>query len=406
MGLRARSVGGVTGALTSRPEGLRTDSPELRRVKLAMLAAGLAAFSLLYFTQALLPAIGTSFGVGPAESSLTISCATGALALAILPLSSLAESLGRIRVMRIGLAAACLLALAAAVAPDFWLLLVLRALAGVALAAVVAVAMGHLGDEVHPSGIGAAIGLYVSGTSLGGILGRLIPGLVQDTASWRWAVVVLTACSGLAVAGFFVLLPPARRFEPQPLDFAVHLGAIRDLLRDGRIRRLCAVAFLLMGGFVACYNYLGYRLIAAPIQLSSTLASLLFLAYLAGTVSATVAGRLADRIGRRAVASGGIAVAVAGLLLTIPDQLGCITAGLLIFTAGFFAAHSVASAWIGQLAEQHRAQGSALYLMAYYLGSSSLGSGIGLVYLHGGWTATVIVIGVVFLGAAACAAGA
>ena len=52
-----------------------------------------------------------------------------------------------------------------------------------------------------------------------------------------------------------------------------------------------------MGGFVACYNYLTFRLEAAPLGLSTTVTSLLFLAYLAGTVSSPLAGRLSDRFG-------------------------------------------------------------------------------------------------------------
>lgn len=232
-----------------------SSAAELRDLRSAMLAAGLAAFSLLYCTQALLPAIGTTFGVGAALSSLTVSCATGALALAIVPLSSIAESAGRPMVMRLGLGFACLLGLMAAAMPQLWLLLVVRGLMGVALAAVVAVAMGHLGDEIPPSATGAAIGIYVSGTSLGGILGRLIPGISQDVVSWRAAMAILVGFSSLAVAAFIRLLPPARQFQPMPLRLHAHATALRELWADPGVRRLCAVGFLLMGGFVACYNF-------------------------------------------------------------------------------------------------------------------------------------------------------
>ena len=84
-------------------DGLASGSRELRRLNVAMLFAALAAFGLLYSTQALLPPIGGSFDVGPTAASLTVSAATGALALAILPLSSLAETVGRAPVMRGGL---------------------------------------------------------------------------------------------------------------------------------------------------------------------------------------------------------------------------------------------------------------------------------------------------------------
>ena len=386
-------------------DGLTAGSRELRRLNLAMLFAALAAFGLLYSTQALLPSIGAGFGVGPTAASLTVSAATGALALAILPLSAVAESRGRVPVMRAGLLAACLCTFVAAGSPYFWLLLVARALVGVALAAVVAVAVAHLGDEVHPAELGTAIGVYVAGNTLGGISGRLIPGLVEESSSWRAAVALLGVVALVAALVFVRILPPARRASSDAARPAEHVGAVRELLRDRGIVRLCLLAFLLMGGFVACYNYLTFRLEAAPLGLSTSVTSLLFLAYLAGTVSSPVAGRLSDRFGRKRLALLGIAVSLAGLALTLPDHLVSITAGLLVFTAGFFATHSVASSWVSSRAPGRRGQAAAMYLLAYYLGSSAFGALIGLAFQGGGWPAAAASTGALFVLGAVTVAG-
>ncbi len=370
------------------------DKREVRRLEGAMLAAGVAAFGLLYVTQAVLPSVGAAFGVGPTVASLTVSFATGGLALAILPMSSLAESFGRARMMRAGMLTALLLAVGCAVSTQFWELLACRALMGVALGAVVAVAMGHLGDEIHPSKVSAAMGIYVAGNSVGGVIGRLVPGIALDFGSWRFALLVFTGFAALAIIAFIVLLPAPRRFTPMPPRVGDHLRAARELLSDNGTRKLCAIAFLLMGGFVACYNFLTFRLTSAPINLSGSAASRLFLAYLAGTISSTVAGYCAGRFGRRRVLATGIVMSLAGLALTLPDNLFSITGGLVLFTAGFFAAHSTASGWISARATAHRAQASALYLMSYYLGSSVLGATVGLAFLAGGWNATVVTIAV------------
>ena len=374
--------------MTSQPRtatGLTAGTPELRRLNLAMLFATLAAFGMLYSTQALLPPIGAAFGVGPTAASLSVSAATGCLALAILPLSSLAESVGRVRVMRVGLLVACLATFAAAAAPWFWSLLVLRGLVGVGLAAVVAVAVAHLGDEVHPAELGTAIGIYVAGNTLGGITGRLVPGLVEENSSWRWAVALLGVVAAVASLAFVRLLPAARRTTSVEGGFDVHLAAVRSLLADRAVVRLCLLGFLLMGGFVACYNYLTFRLEAPPLGLGTGLTSLLFLAYLAGTVSSPLAGRLSDRFGRRRLALAGVAVSLLGLALTLPDRIGFITAGLVVFTFGFFATHSVASSWVSALGTGRRGQAAAMYLLSYYLGSSAFGALIGLGFQAGGW---------------------
>jgi MFS transporter, YNFM family, putative membrane transport protein len=385
-------------------DGLASGSRELRRLNIAMLGAALAAFGLLYSTQALLPAVGAAFSVGPTAASLTVSAATGALALAILPLSSLAESVGRVRVMRTGLFLACACTFVTAAAPTFWVLLVARGLVGTSLAAVVAVAVAHLGDEVRPAELGTAIGLYVAGNTVGGIAGRLVPGLVEEASSWRTGVAFLAAVALAAAVAFSVLLPPARRSTAAATRPTEHVSTVVDLLRDPGIMRLCLLAFLLMGGFVACYNYLTFRLEAAPLGLSTTVTSLLFLAYLAGTVSSPLAGRLSDRFGRRRLALTGIAVSLTGLALTLPDHLVLITGGLLIFTAGFFATHSVASSWVSSRAPGRRGQAAAMYLLAYYLGSSAFGALIGLAYQYHGWPSAAAAIGLLFtLGAVAVA---
>ena len=374
------------------PSGRR----ELRRLNVAMLCAALAAFGLLYSTQALLPPIGATFAVGPTAASLTVSAATGALALAILPLSSLAESVGRVRVMRGGLFLACACTFVTAAAPTFWVLLVARGLVGTSLAAVVAVAVAHLGDEVRPAELGTAIGVYVAGNTVGGIAGRLVPGLVEETGSWRTGVTFLAGVALVASVAFSMLLPPARGASATASGPAEHVSAVAGLLRDSGIVRLCLLAFLLMGGFVACYNYLTFRLEAPPLGLTTGVTSLLFLAYLAGTVSSPLAGRLSDRFGRRRLALIGIAFSVAGLALTLPDNLVTIAAGLLVFTAGFFATHSVASSWVSSRAAGRRGQAAAMYLLAYYLGSSAFGALIGLAYQYDGWPSTAAAIGVLF----------
>jgi predicted MFS family arabinose efflux permease len=169
------------------------------------------------------------------------------------------------------------------------------------------------------------------------------------------------------------------------------------------MRRLYLVAIALMSMFVTVYNYLGYRLIAAPFGVPQSVATLVFVMYLAGTFSSPLAGSLADRVGRRPMLLGACAVTAAGLLLTLAGSLPAVAAGLMIMTTGFFAAHTVASGWVGRRAATGRAQASGLYLFSYYLGSSVGGSAGGLAYQHGHWPATVV-YGLVLISVALLAA--
>ena len=152
-----------------------------------------------------------------------------------------------------------------------------------------------------------------------------------------------------------------------------------------------------MGGFVSIYNLLGFRLLAKPFSLSQAVVGLVFLMYLSGTVSSAAAGRLSDRFGRAVVLLASEVVALVGLILTWTTDLPVVLIGILLFTAGFFAAHAVASGWVSRIAHEHRAEASSLYLFAYYAGSSVLGAVAGIAYSAYGWSGAVTYVGATFL---------
>jgi MFS transporter, YNFM family, putative membrane transport protein len=127
-------------------------------------------------------------------------------------------------------------------------------------------------------------------------------------------------------------------------------GQVRRHLRDPGLLCLFGLAFLLMSAFVTVYNYLGFRLLRPPFLLPATLVALIFLGYVAGSWASTAAGRLGDRFGRRTVLWVGLVVGIAGIGLTGPAWLPGVLAGLVLVTVGFFAAHSLASGWVGRRA--------------------------------------------------------
>jgi YNFM family putative membrane transporter len=280
------------------------------------------------------------------------------------------------------------LGLLAPFAPNIEVLLLVRGLQGVAIAGLPGLAMAHLSQEVRAGGVGGAMGLYVAGNTVGGLTGRLLSSAVADVAGWRAGLASVGVLALLCVVAFRVLLPsptaaPALRGRGSLLG---HVGAH---LRDVGIRRLCAISFVIMSAFVTVYNFLGYRLLEEPFGLSQTLVGLVFLAYLAGTTAAPAAGRLGDRVGRRVVLLGSVLLVMAAVLLTLSDVLALVLLGLVLFTVGFFGAHTSASGMVGNRAKVGTSQASALYLLAYYGGSSIGGWVGGLAYEWANWPGLV-----------------
>jgi YNFM family putative membrane transporter len=371
-----------------KTERLRYGDAGMRRVRLGLFAAGLATFALLYVPQPLLPELSRAFGASPAAASLAMSAGTFALAIAIIPVSSLSEVRGRREVMTVSVIAAAVLGLIAPLSPSLPVLIGIRVLQGFALAGVPATAMAYLAEEVDRADLGRAMGLYIAGNAIGGLSGRVVAGILAEHGGWRVATAGVSALALACAVAFAVLLPRSSFFTPSAPRLRVLGATLARNLADTGLLRLYLIGFALMGAFVTVYNYLTFRLSAAPFGLSASVIGALFTVYLAGTWSSTLAGRLADRAGRRVVLAVGVAVAIAGVALTLPSSLALIVAGLVALTAGFFAAHSVASGWVGGLAPVAPAQASALYLGLYYIGSSVAGSAGGIFYAHGGWPLT------------------
>jgi YNFM family putative membrane transporter len=380
----------ATAAARSAPAPLRHGDPGMRRVRLGLFAAGLATFALLYTPQPLLPLLSAAFRASPAAASLAMSAGTAALAVAIIPVSSLSEVCGRRVVMIVSVLAAAVLGLLAPFSVNLPMLVGIRVLEGFALAGVPATAMAYLAEEVDRAHLGRAMGLYIAGNAIGGLSGRVIAGVLAEHGGWRVATAGVSGLALCCAVAFAVLLPRSSFFTPAPLRLRALGATLARNLADTRLLRLYLIGFALMGAFVTVYNYLTYRLSAAPFGLSTSVIGALFTVYLVGTYSSTTAGRLADRAGRYGVLAAGVLLAACGVALTLPASLGWIVAGLVVLTAGFFAAHSVASGWVGARARVAPAQASALYLCLYYLGSSVAGSAGGVFWSRGGWPAVVL----------------
>lgn len=368
--------------------GLIPGAPGYRRALIAVLCAGIASFQALYATQALLPVLSADLAVSPATAALTVSATTGGLACAVIPMSVISERCGRRPVLLVGVVVATLLGLTLAAAPGMTALIALRLLQGVVIAGVPAVAMAYIAEEVDPRHVPKVMGLYVSGTTVGGLLGRIIPSVVLEFAGWRVAVLVSAAVAVVFAIATVWLLPRQRRFTPKTLTLGGETRAIAGHLRNPRLLGLYALAFLSMGAFVSLYNYVGFRL-GETFGLSAGVAGLVFVLYLAGTWSSARAGSMAERFGRRRTMLVAVAVAIAGLALAATPWLAALLIGVAVFTGAFFVAHSLASSSVGLIATRDRAEASSMYLFSYYLGSSVVGWVSGHVLDWGDWNVLI-----------------
>lgn len=370
-------------------EGYRHGDAALRRVSAALFAGSFSSFGLLYCTQPLLPGFSREFDISPSTAALSISVTTIALGIALLFAGQLSEIVGRTRMMRWSLVLGALVAGSTALVTSWPAMLLLRGLTGLLLAGFPAVAMAYLREEVHPSSHARATGLYIGGTALGGMAGRLVSGGLAQVADWRWAMAGTALYGLICAAVVLLLLPDSRNFVPAPRSLQASASAFIGVLRDPTLLGLYAIGGISMGSFVAVFNITGYRLEDAPYLLPVGIAGLVYLVNPLGAVASTISGRFAEKYGRRAVVPIGFLIAIGGVGLTFAAPLWVFVLGLAALTIGFFIVHGVASGWTSArayLGKRSTGSAASMYLFGYYLGSSVLGTLAGTAWRVGGWS--------------------
>ena len=370
-------------------------SSAFKAVLFSLFLAGFAIFSSLYCVQPMMPILADYFHISPTQSSFPLSFSTIALAVGLIFTGLISDRFGRKPIMVWSLFSVSVLLLLSAVLPVWSVFLATRILIGLTVSGVAAVAMTYIGEEVAAKDIGLAMGLYISGTAIGGMSGRLIAGVLVDFISWQSATLIIGLINLCIATIFYFLLPKSRNFQAYPIKLSRFLTAFQHNLSDPKLRILFLQGFILMGCFVSVFNYLSYRLIQSPFELSHVWIGVISITYLAGIYSSPRAAAWSQKFGRFQVLVAMLASMLLGLVLMLVNSLVLVFIGLLIFTFAFFAAHSTASSWVSVQSLQYRAVGSSLYLFCYYLGSSVLGSSSGLIWEKAGWLGLSVFIGII-----------
>lgn len=362
--------------------GLAPGHPLYRRSLAALFLVGISAFGLMYAPQPVLVPIGREFGTSASTTSLLMSATTLGIALAVLPLGRMSALWGRARVLIGGLALVSVGGVVIAVAPWWWLIVLVRFGQGVGMAGVIVSAMAWVVDHALPGAVTRMGALYISGTTVGGMTGRILSGLIsQWFDSWRFGILVTSVMLAAAGAGAHLLLP---RTAPIPRPDRSRAAAAAPDPQRSRRHAMYAVGGIGMMVFSGIYTALAFRVAAPPFEVGTAVTGFLFLTYLSGTFTAAMAGRLAGRHSVAQVMAVSMVVATVGVLLSLVNNLATVIVSLLLLSAGFFAAHAVANATSARLSTDPSGA-AARYALSYYLGSSAGAYVYGHVWDIAGW---------------------
>ncbi|AAM68103.1 MFS transporter [Buchnera aphidicola] len=363
----------------------KKNTKKFNQIVLSLFLGGFSSFSILYCVQSILPVFSKQFCLTATESSLSLSAATATMSIGTLFIGPLSDRIGRKSIMSSSLLIAAVLTIICSISNNWTVIVFLRALTGLALSGVVAVAMTYIVEEVHPNSVSFCMGLYISGNTIGGCSGRILSSILAEYFSWHIAFIVIGFFSLMSSCLFLYFLPSSKNFYPISIDFNKFLKNFYLHLKNPTLLILFAIGFMLMGSFITIFNYISYRLMLSPFFLSSSNIGFLSIIYLTGVYSSPKAGILINQYNRSSILRIALLLMILGLLMTQYNEIFIIILGLVIFSSGFFASHSIASSWIGFHAKIAKVQATSLYLFFYYLGSSIFGTFGGFFWFYLKW---------------------
>lgn len=370
-------------AIAISPAPLPTLSPA-RSLLIAVI--GFLTLVDLFATQAILPSLAAEYGVSPSEIGVAANSTTLGMAVAGLLVGAFSANVERKRAIGLSLLLLALPTAALAYAPDLTVFSLLRVTQGLFMAAAFTLTLTHLAERCQHR-TATALAAYVTGVVASNLIGRLtaavVAGLVGATSSFLFFAALNVA--GAVLASFALTRNEPERMEPGARFWSPwlrHLG-------DPELRSTFAIGFLILFGFIGVFTYVGFLLMRPPHALSMSALGLVFLVFAPSMLTTPAAGRITNRFGPGATLPASLAMALAGLVLTLLPSLLAVVAGMTLVGIGTFFAQAVATGHVGRIASGDRAAASGLYLSSYYCGGLAGAAAIGLLFDRFGWFAAV-----------------
>ncbi len=358
------------------------------QLQLLVFALVSSAITNMYITQPVLPVLQDEFGVDLVLASFSVSIVILGISLSNLPFGILAD---KIAIHPIILVGGCMVSaggLLCSLTHNYWIFLGSRCIQGLFIPCLTTCLAAYLAKTLPVERLSVVMGSYVSATVLGGLSGRLLGGWIHPPLHWRYAF-VSAAILTLFTTGLAVYKLPRHEIST---PFTKRANGFWQFLRRLDIVAIYCCAMGSFALFSSIFNFLPYRLSAAPFLFSTEKTTLIYLVYIVGIFIGPLAGKISNRIGGgRTLLLGSAALGMAlGLLLL--SFLPAIIFGLFTACGGFFAIHAAAVGLLNRKLSSGQGRANALYVMFYYLGGWLGITASGFVLKHGGWNNLILTL--------------
>lgn len=360
-------------------------------LKLTIGLIGMFAFLQVYSIQAILPVLMMDLSASEVQAGMVVGATVLAIAIMSPFLGMLSDAVGRKSFIVGALLFLAIPTALIAQSPSIGWMGMWRFLQGLSVPGITVVTIAYIGEEFEGRALTELMSFYVSGSVLGGFMGRFLLGHLHEMIGWRYGYYVMAGMTLIGALWVVKMLPSSRHFVANP-NFRSAIQTLGEHVTNRYVVTACLLGACVLFSLVGCFTFINLHLAKSPYELSTGALANIFAVYLIGVIITPLSTKLLRRFGSARTVRVAVLVSMAGVLFTLVTPLWGIIIGLAVMSSGVFITQSATISYIAVNVKKGRSLASGLYYMGYYAGGT-LGAWLGgLVYARGQWSLTVCLL--------------
>lgn len=357
-------------------------------LKLTIGLIGVFAFLQVYSIQAILPVLMMDFTATEVQAGMIVGATILAIAIMSPFLGMLSDAVGRKSFIVGALLFLAIPTALIAQSPNIGWMGMWRFMQGLSVPGITVVTIAYIGEEFEGRALTELMSFYVSGSVLGGFMGRFLLGHLHELIGWRAGYYVMAGMTLIGALWVGKMLPASRHFVANP-NFRSAMQTLGEHLVNRYVVTSCLLGACVLFSLVGCFTFINLHLADTPYELSTGALANIFAVYLIGVVITPLSTTLLRRFGSARTVRVAVIISMFGVLLTLVTPLWGIVLGLAIMSSGVFITQAATISYIAVNVKKGRSLASGLYYMGYYAGGTMGAWLCGIAYARGQWSLTI-----------------
>lgn len=357
-------------------------------LKLTIGLIGMFAFLQVYSIQAILPVLMMDFTATEVQAGMIVGATILAIAIMSPFLGMLSDAVGRKSFIVGALLFLAIPTALIAQSPNIGWMGMWRFMQGLSVPGITVVTIAYIGEEFEGRALTELMSFYVSGSVLGGFMGRFLLGHLHELIGWRAGYYVMAGMTLIGALWVGKMLPASRHFVANP-KFRSAMQTLGEHLVNRYVVTSCLLGACVLFSLVGCFTFINLHLADTPYELSTGALANIFAVYLIGVVITPLSTTLLRRFGSARTVRVAVIISMFGVLLTLVTPLWGIVLGLAIMSSGVFITQAATISYIAVNVKKGRSLASGLYYMGYYAGGTMGAWLCGIAYARGQWSLTI-----------------